>query len=100
MPIKQIWFRNSSFRDVKKLVNGDDKFPNEVIKACVAIDVQAVINKYEVVVDAGNICRALTRINALTSSEWIKKNCPYKMIFSIDDINVLWTEPGAYINAI
>ncbi len=99
MPIKQIWFRNSSFRDVKKLINGDNKFPNEVIKACVAIDIQAIINKErdEVVVDTGSICQALTQINALKSAEWIRKNCPNRMIFGIDDVSVLWTEPGAYM---
>ena len=102
MPEKQIWFRNSSFQNVKRLINGDDKLPDEVIKACVAIDVRAIVNKEmcEVVVDAGSICQALTKINALKSAEWIKKNCPNRMVFSIDDVSVFWTEPGAYINSV
>ena len=99
MATKQIWFRNSSFRNIK-LVNGDDKLPDEVIKACITIDVQAIVNKRkrEVVVDAGSICQALTGIGDSKSAEWVKENCPNRMIFSTDDVSILWTEPGVYID--
>ena len=101
MATKQIWFRTSSFQNVR-LINGNDKFPDKVVRDCVAVDAQAIINKErgEVVVDAGSICQALTRIGASESAEWIRRNCSNKMIFGICDVSVLWTEPGVYMGSI